>query len=87
MMTLGDVGVAASQAEMEAGTETGVRRMTPARVAQAIAALGGATPDILTLGVQSGDPAPPAADHIKVYVKATGLYIMDSSGNISALLF
>jgi hypothetical protein len=32
---------AASQAEMEAGTETGIRRVSPLRVAQAIAALGG----------------------------------------------
>jgi hypothetical protein len=29
---------AASQAEMEAGTESGIRRMSPLRVAQAIAA-------------------------------------------------
>jgi len=34
--------VAASQAEMEAGTETAVRSMSPLRVAQAISALGGA---------------------------------------------
>lgn len=34
--------VAASQAEMEAGTEAGLRSMSPLRVAQAIAALGGA---------------------------------------------
>lgn len=32
---------AASQAEMEAGTESAVRKMSPLRVAQAIAALGG----------------------------------------------
>lgn len=32
---------AASQAEMEAGTETSIRSMSPQRVAQAIAALGG----------------------------------------------
>lgn len=32
---------AASQAEMEAGTETAIRRMSPLRVAQAISALGG----------------------------------------------
>ena len=39
--------VAASQAEMEAGTETALRSMSPARVAQAIAALaagGGGDP-------------------------------------------
>jgi hypothetical protein len=34
--------VAASQAEMEAGTETALRSMSPLRVAQAVAALGGA---------------------------------------------
>ena len=34
---------AASQAEMEAGTSTSIRRMTPQRVAQAIAALGTGT--------------------------------------------
>jgi hypothetical protein len=31
---------AASKAEMEAGTEAGIRRMSPLRVAEAIAALG-----------------------------------------------
>jgi len=35
------VQTAASQAEMEAGTETAIRSMTPQRVAQAIAALAG----------------------------------------------
>lgn len=35
--------VAASQAEMEAGTETALRSMTPQRVSQAISALGGVT--------------------------------------------
>lgn len=35
----------ASQAEMEAGTEAGLRAMSPLRVAQAIAALGGGSTD------------------------------------------
>lgn len=39
---------AASQAEMEAGTETAIRRMSPLRVAQAIAALASGTGDALT---------------------------------------
>jgi len=38
----------ATQAEMEAGTETGLRRMTPERVAQAIAALAVSTADLDT---------------------------------------
>lgn len=38
--------VAASQAEMEAGTETAVRAMSPLRVAQAISALGASSPNV-----------------------------------------
>jgi hypothetical protein len=37
---------AASQVEMEAGTEAAIRRMSPLRIAQAIAALGGAGGDL-----------------------------------------
>jgi hypothetical protein len=40
--------VAASQAEMEAGTETALRSMSPLRVAQAVAALGGSSGGSLT---------------------------------------
>jgi hypothetical protein len=39
---------AASQAEMEAGTETALRSMTPQRVKQAITALAPLTPEIVT---------------------------------------
>jgi hypothetical protein len=41
------IQTAASQAEMEAGTESGIRSMSPLRVAQAIAALGGSGSDEL----------------------------------------
>jgi len=56
------VQTAASQAEMEAGTETALRSMTPQRVAQAIAALaggGGGSQSIndLRLTTESGVPA------------------------------
>lgn len=46
--------VAASQAEMEAGTEAALRSMSPLRVAQAIAALGGSA-DILDLTTAETD--------------------------------
>jgi hypothetical protein len=39
--TLPGTLTAASQAEMESGTETALRAMSPLRVAQAVAALGG----------------------------------------------
>lgn len=49
---VGTAAAAASQAEMEAGTETGLRQMSPLRVAQAIAALvDTAVPDVGASGV------------------------------------
>lgn len=51
---------AASQAEMEAGTEAAVRSISPLRVAQAIAALGGAGTLVRTTFTASGNLTFPA---------------------------
>jgi len=58
------VQTAASQAEMEAGTETAIRSMTPQRVAQAIAALAAAGSGTKTYAVFSAlSNQPPAANY------------------------
>lgn len=57
--TISDYPAAASQAEMEAGTETAAREMTPQRVKQAIDALAGGS--CLTLIPRPVAPLNPAA--------------------------
>ena len=47
LITIADTLTAATQAEMEAGTETALRSMSPLRVSQAISALGGGGGDLL----------------------------------------
>lgn len=60
----------ATQGQMEAGTETDLLTMSPLRVAQAIAALGGGgggfTWNIVTAAPTSGNVAPDAGDWVRV---------------------
>lgn len=81
----------ASQAEMEAGTEAGLRAMSPLRVAQAIAALAGAASgDVASVGdCASGaclDGTSDGGTYIRLYdgnSHYTQLAAGDSTGNLT----
>ena len=64
---------AASQVEMETGTEAGIRSVSPLRVAQAIAALATATGAVMTTGAQSVSGAKTFTDLLKITVVPTGI--------------
>lgn len=65
-------GPAASQAEMEAGTEAALRSMSPLRVAQAIAALGGSG---ITLGTAQATTSGTAIDFTGIPAGTKLIYI------------
>lgn len=74
---------ASSQAEMETGTETAIRRMSPLRVAQAISALGGG--GVTDHGALTGLNDD---DHSAIYYNQTILdsWHIDGSGNANYIL-
>lgn len=78
--------IAASQAEMETGTETALRSMSPLRVAQAISALSTSytDSDALSLFNASGS-APVYACRAWVNFNGTGTVAIRASGNVSSI--
>lgn len=80
------VQTAASQAEMEAGTETAIRSMTPQRVAQAIAALAEGTKTLVPF--IASDLQPPASDYFAWDTRGSLLTasFRDTTADDSALL-
>jgi hypothetical protein len=91
--------VSASQAEMEAGTEAALRSMSPLRVAQAIAALGGVGGGALTvshIGYDTAGGTEESATFIRWIMKkltapgaglieAIGVYCRESADSVQTL--
>jgi len=80
-LTTGLPFAAASQAEMEAGTETALRAMSPLRVAQAIAALGNTKPVPVRQTVLSG---PVDTNGFSAFGGSTGGTTVTASGTLVA---